>query len=109
MSPALRGGQMRDYDVVIAPAALESLLRLKLEARESLMQAIWAELKPDIIPAVGVTGRIRRREIYGYLIDYRNLRDSEKKRFDLRNGKLVVKITPVTKGLWDWFDLTSWS
>lgn len=107
MSPAERG-EMKDYDVVLAASARAFLLELEREERESLMRAIWEELRPDISPAVGVTDKIRRREICGYYVDYRNLQDTEKKRFDLRNGKLLVTITPVVRHFWDWFGLGWW-
>jgi hypothetical protein len=96
-----RGG-MKDYDVVLSGEAREFLLGLDREEREQLTQAMFDELRPDIPPAIPVTGRLMLRQIYGYRVYYRNLNEKEKRGFDLRNGRLVVQIKLITRNLWSW-------
>jgi hypothetical protein len=96
------GAGMKDYDVVLSAEAREFLLGLEQEERERFGPAVLDGLRPDIPPAVAVTGRIMLREICGYRVYYRSLQEKEKIRFDVRNGRLVVRIEPITRDLWGW-------
>lgn len=92
---------MREYNVVLGAPARESLLELEFEVRSELMHAIWDGLRQSDARTAGLAGGLMRREIYGYFIDYRNLKDSEMKTLDIEAGHLVANIAPVLRGFPD--------
>ncbi len=88
---------MRDYEILLAARARETLLELEWEEREGLMLETSDELKQDLANT-GSSTQLRRRLIDSYMIDYRHLSHEECKKRDLHAGTLIVNITPVTRG-----------
>lgn len=94
------GAGLRDYGVVPAPAVRRYLVELDWDEREGLVTAIEAELRlEDRRTKATSTGF--EREIYGYWITYRSLRDEERKREALRDGHVVLEIERILKGFPD--------
>lgn len=93
---------MSDFDVVLSPEAREFLLELEPEERRRLVLAMLDELKLDAAPIANVKGRVLRRELYGYYVDYRDLQADEKRRFKVRSGKFIYGISLVTRRFWGW-------
>lgn len=91
---------MKEYDVVIASEVREFLLELEWQERDDLAKAIMDALllEERLDPA---ETEVRRREIGGYLVDFRSLSKAEAERHDLKGGQILIRITPITVG-WLW-------
>lgn len=85
------------YDVVLAPGVRTWMIKLELEQRVELLLAIRSELKlndPRTRDVPGLPGRFVR-EILAYHVYYRELKELEKKRYDLSAGYMVLEVSEI--------------
>jgi hypothetical protein len=85
------------YDVVLAPGVRVWMLGLEREEREQLLVAIRGELKwndPRTREVPGAPGRFVR-ELLAYHVFYRELKELEKKRYDLSTGYMVLEVSEI--------------
>lgn len=93
---------MEDYDVVLARTVQEWLLEREPNERESLLKTIWEELKVSDTRTVSLPMGYKRRELLGYLVDYRELSEDEEARFRVRAGHLIAWIADVPSAAVEW-------
>jgi hypothetical protein len=88
---------VKEHDVILASAVREFLLELEWQERDDLAMAIMDDLLLEV-QLNSVPTQVRRREIGGYLVDYRSLTKTEAEQRNLKGGQILIRIAPITAG-----------
>jgi len=85
------------YDVVLAPSVRIWMRGLEFGERQELLLAIQSELRLNDPRTREVPGKLGTfvREILGYHVYYRGLKELEKERYALRAGYMVLAISDI--------------
>jgi hypothetical protein len=85
------------YEALLAPSVRAWMIKLELEQRRQLLLAIRSELRwndPRTREVPGLPGTFVR-EILAYHVYYRELRELEKKRYDVSAGYMVLEVSEI--------------